>query len=97
MHARVATFELADQSKLDDEIDEMRRQSAEGPTEGIPAKEFLMLVDRDGGKVMAVMLFETEDDLRKGDETMNAMSPSAGGAMGRRTSVEMFEVPLHMG
>jgi hypothetical protein len=97
MHARVATFEVADQSKLDDEIDEMRKQSGEGPPEGIPAKEFLMLVDRDGGKIMAVTLFETEDDLRKGDETMNAMSPTPGGAMGRRTSVEMFEVPLHMG
>jgi hypothetical protein len=56
-----------------------------------------MLVDRDAGKIMAVTLFDTEADLRKGDETMNAMSPQAGGAMGRRTSVEMFEVPLHMG
>jgi hypothetical protein len=97
MHARVATFEIADQSKLDQEMDEMRQQSGEGPPEGVPAKEFLMLVDRDAGKIMAVTLFDTEADLRKGDETMNAMSPQAGGAMGRRTSVEMFEVPLHMG
>jgi hypothetical protein len=97
MHARVATFELADQSKIDEEIESMRRESGSGPPEGIPAKEFLLMVDKPGGKVIAVTLFETEDDLRKGDETLNKMSPGDSGAMGRRTSVEMFEVPLHMG
>lgn len=97
MHARVATFEIADPSKLDAEIEEMRRQSGDGPPEGVPAKEFMMMVDRDTGTIMAVTLFETEADLRKGDETLNQMSPQAGGAMGKRKSVEMFEVPLHMG
>ena len=33
----------------------------------------------------------TEEDLRKGDETLNAMSPPGDG-MGQRTSVEMYEV-----
>jgi uncharacterized protein YcgI (DUF1989 family) len=97
MHARVATFELADESKIEEEIESMRQDSAAGPPEGIPAKEFLLLVDKGGRKVLAVMLFETEDDLRKGDETLNSMSPGDSGAMGRRTSVEMFEVPLHVG
>ena len=45
----------------------------------------------DGGRSMAISLFETEEDLRKGDETLNAMSPPGEG-MGRRTSVEMYEV-----
>ena len=40
---------------------------------------------------MAISLFETEEDLRKGDETLNAMSPPGDG-MGQRTSVEMYEV-----
>jgi hypothetical protein len=97
MHARVATFELADQSKIDDQIESMRRDSSAGPPEGIPAKEFLLMVDKPGGKIVAVTLFETEADLKKGDETLNAMSPGDDAAMGRRTSVEMFEVPLHMG
>ena len=40
---------------------------------------------------MAISLFETEEDLRRGDETLNAMSPPGDG-MGRRTSVEIYEV-----
>jgi uncharacterized protein YcgI (DUF1989 family) len=97
MHARVATFELADPSKIDQEIESMRQESGAGPPEGIPAKEFLVMVDKPGGKVISITLFETEEDLRKGDETLNSMSPGDSSAMGRRTSVEMFEVPLHMG
>jgi hypothetical protein len=32
-----------------------------------------MLVDREAGKVVEVLLFETEKDLRQGDETMTRM------------------------
>jgi hypothetical protein len=94
MHARIATFEIEDPGKLDQEIEEMREQSASGPPEGIPATEFLLLVDRGGKKVMGITLFDTEEDLRKGSETLEQMNPGAG--MGRRTSVETFEVPMHM-
>jgi hypothetical protein len=94
MHARVATFEIGDPAKIDQEIETIRQESASGQPEGIPATEVLFLVDREGGKLMSVTLFETEEDLRKGDETLNAMTPPTD--MGRRTSVEKFEVPLHM-
>jgi hypothetical protein len=40
---------------------------------------------------MAISLFATEEDLRRGHETLNAMSPPGDG-MGQRTSVEMYEV-----
>jgi hypothetical protein len=40
-----------------------------------------------------VSLFETEADMRTGDEALNAMSPSGTG-MGRRTGVELYEVAL---
>jgi hypothetical protein len=36
-------------------------------------------------------LFETEEDLRKGDAALNEMSPS-GPDVGTRTSVEIYEV-----
>jgi hypothetical protein len=93
MQARVATFEFGDASKLDQQIAEIRQQGADGPPENIPAKEFLMMIDRDAGRVVSVMLFDSEDDYRKGDETLNAMSPEEGSM--RRTSVEKFEVPIH--
>ena len=46
----------------------------------------------DEGKVLAIGPFETEEDLRQGDETLNSMDPPVPGAMGRRSSVEMYEV-----
>lgn len=96
MYARVAIFEGADASGVDKNIDEIRRESESGLPEGIPATEFLMLVDRSSGKVMAITLFATEEDRRTGDATLNEMSPPVSDGMGRRTGVEMYEVPLRM-
>jgi hypothetical protein len=95
MYARVATFE-GDQSQLRQVAETIGKESESGPPEGVPSKEFLLLTGRDQGKILAIALFESEDDLRKGDETLNAMSPPAGAeSMGRRTRVEIFEVAVH--
>lgn len=67
--------------------------AAAGPPEGVPAKGFLLLIDPDNGRGLGVTLFETEADLRAGDEVLDAMSPPAEG-MGRRTSVEVYEVAV---
>jgi hypothetical protein len=50
-----------------------------------------MLVNRESGKGLGITLFESEDAMRRGDETLNAMSP---GQDERRTSVEFYEVPV---
>jgi hypothetical protein len=80
------------------EGDAMRRASAEinaeaskGPPEGVPAKGFLLLIDPEKGQSLAVALFETEEDLRAGDEALNSMSPPGEG-LGQRVSVETYEV-----
>jgi hypothetical protein len=73
--------------------DEINSSSSSGPPEGLPAKGVMMLIDPDSGRTMAVTLFETEDDMRKGDEKLNSMSPPTG-AMGRRSAVEMYEVAV---
>jgi hypothetical protein len=93
MYARVATFEGGEAAQIQENIDEIREQGASGPPEGVPATGFLMLLDREAGKTVAISLFETEEDMRTGDATLNEMSPPTG-TMGRRTSVEMFEVAL---
>jgi hypothetical protein len=95
MHARVVTFEGADLETQKSVIENIRAQSASGPPEGVPAIEFLMLTDG-AGKTYGIMLFENEADCRKGHETLNAMEPPIPGGMGRRTSVELLEVPLYM-
>jgi hypothetical protein len=94
MYARVATFEGADPAVQASVVEAIRGQMDDGPPEGVPATEFLMLTDG-AGKGYAIMLFETEADLKKGDETLSAMEPPVPGGMGRRTSVELLEVPLY--
>ena len=46
---------------------------------------------RPRGKTLGITLFESEEAMRRGDEALNAMSPSGGE---RRTSVEFYEVPV---
>jgi hypothetical protein len=93
VYARVARWEGAQADALRRSAEEINAEAASGPPEGVPAKGFLMLIDPDGGRSIAIGLFETEEDLRKGDETLNAMSPSRDD-VGRRTSVETYEVAV---
>jgi hypothetical protein len=91
MYARVATFE-SDPAKVDEAIDLVRAEVQSGDTpEGLEGAKMLMLVDRESGKGMGVTLFESEEDMRRGDAALNAMNP---GGSERRTSVEFYEVPV---
>jgi hypothetical protein len=66
-----------------------------GAAGGVPAKRFLLLNDGESGRSLAITLFETEDDYRQGDETLGAMNPPGDG-MGRRVSVEKYEVAVQL-
>ena len=91
MYARVARWEGAAPEEVRASAQGINAEAAGGPPEGLPAKGLLLLIDPDGGRSLAISLFATEEDLRRGDETLNAMSPPGDG-MGQRTSVEMYEV-----
>ena len=91
MYARVARWEGGQGDALRRAAGEINDNAASGPPEGVPAKGFLMLIDPDTGRSMAVALFETEEDMRKGDEALNRMNPS-GPDVGSRSWVEMYEV-----
>lgn len=93
MYARVARFEGGDADAIRQNAQDIAAQVESGPPEGVPAKGFLLLVDPDNGRGLGISLFETEEDLRKGDETLNSMSPPAEG-MGDRASVETYEVAV---
>jgi hypothetical protein len=95
MYARVARWEGAEADALRRSGQDMRDRAASGPPEGVPAVGFTMLIDPDTGQSLAITLFETEDDLRKGDEALNAMNPS-GDDVGSRTSVETYEVAVDL-
>lgn len=66
MRARMATFRVDDPVKVDEEIATTRRYLEGGKLpEGVPATGFLMLVDREAGRVVEVLLFESEEDLQR--------------------------------
>jgi hypothetical protein len=94
LHARVATWEGGDPERTRGSIGEIKERAASGPPEGVPAVGFLMLMSPDGNKVLAISLFESEEDLKQGDATLNSMDPPVQDGMGKRTSVELFDVPV---
>jgi hypothetical protein len=51
----------------------------------------MMLVDRRTGEGLGITLFDSEEAMRLGDETLNAMSPGGGS---ERTGVAFYEVAV---
>ena len=96
MYARVATFEGGDGAKAAAEI-RAQDEAQGGPPPGLPAKKLLILNDASGQKTLAIAFFETEEDYRQGNATLNSMSPPGGqNSMGERAGVEKFEVVLEL-
>jgi hypothetical protein len=89
--ARVVTFEGVSKARMD----EMNKEMQDGdPPEGFPSSELIVLHDADAEKSMVVIVFENEDDYKKGDEILNAMP--AGDTPGQRTSVTKYDVATRM-
>ena len=91
MYARVARWDGASAEDIRATAQAITADASGGPPEGLPAKGLMLLIDPDGGRTMAIALFATEDDMREGDATLNAMSPPGDG-MGQRAPVEFYEV-----
>ncbi len=94
MHARVATFEGGNPEQVRQMVEEINKRSQSGPPEGVPAVGLLVLHEPNESKVLTISLFETAEALQKGDATLNSMDPPVSSGMGKRVSVEMFEVPI---
>jgi hypothetical protein len=97
MHARVAMFEGAEPERAEKAMEAGKQRLEEGfdsPPEGLEgAKEVWMFFDRSTGKGVGITLFETEEDLRRGHEALDAMAP-ADPEGSRRTSVDFYEVAV---
>ena len=96
MHARIARFEGGDTSRMDEVIDGTRKMidaNFDSPPEGLEgAKAVWMLVDRENARGIGITLFENEEDLRRGDQALNAMSPAVEAGQSR-ASVEIYGSP----
>jgi hypothetical protein len=89
--ARVVTFDGVNSERMGQMQSEM--EGSERP-EGVPAKEIIVLHDPEAEKSLVVVFFETEDDYKRGDETLSAMP--AGDTPGARTSVTKYQVAFRM-
>ena len=91
MWARVARFE-GEPADVDARLQRLRSALDAGALPPVLADAtFLLLVDRESGGMLGVTLFDSEEEMRKGDEAMN----TGPGNAGSRASVEFYEVPLH--
>ena len=89
--ARDVTFEGVSK----DRMDEMNREMEQGEApEGFPSSELIVLHDPDAEKSTVVIIFENEDDYKKGDQILNDMP--AGDTPGQRTSVSKYNVATRM-
>ncbi len=89
--ARVVTFDGVSK----DRMQQMQKDMDEGqPPEGFPAAEMIALHDPEVEKSVVILIFETEDDYKKGDEILDAMP--AGDTPGQRSSVTKYDVAMRM-
>ena len=92
MFARVTTFEGGTTDGIRAAVTQLRSdiETSQGPPPGVKSNGLTLLVDPDGGRVMMIGLFASEEDLRASESTLEAMSPPEGA--GKRTSVDVYQV-----
>lgn len=89
--ARVVMFDGVTRDRIQEMQSEMQDSQ---PPEGVPAKEIILLHDPDAEKSVVLLFFDSEEDYRRGDETLGAMP--AGDTPGQRTGVAKYEVAMRM-
>jgi hypothetical protein len=105
MYVRIARFEGAEAGALDQQLEGIRTQMAEGrermergdadpdAPEGMRlVKRVTIAVDREGGRMASLTFADTEEDMKKVDAWLNGMSPDPGA--GGRASVEIYEIGI---
>lgn len=88
MYARVVRFTDIDPTRVEDRAS--RTEGGEGPPPDVPAKSFRVVVDESQSTAVVVFIFDTEEEMRKADDALNAMDASE--TPGTRASVDQGEV-----
>jgi hypothetical protein len=90
--ARVVSFDGVSSDRMAEMQKEM--EGAGARPENVPATEILVLHDPDSDQALAILFFDSEEDYRQGDETLNAMPTTD--TPGQRTSVKKYQVAVRM-
>lgn len=93
MHARVATFEGEERGpEYEQQIEQIRSEVESGNRPaGLEDAKGVLILSGEGGKRLAITVFESEDGMRRGDAALNEMTPVG---MGERSSVEFYDVAV---
>jgi hypothetical protein len=87
--ARVVSFDGVNS----DRIAEIKSRIEGGePPEGMPPAELMILHDPEGERSLAIVVFENEDDYRKGHEILDSMPGPE--TPGQRMSVTKYDVAV---
>jgi len=92
MYARVVRFTDVKPERIE-EI-KTRASEAGGPPEGVPSTGIQIMLDEDQGTAVVVQLFDTEQDMRTGEQVLEQMDASE--TPGTRASVDRGEVKLDL-
>ncbi len=90
MLARVTTWEGGTAESIRAASEEMGSRVAQGPPPGVKSAGLTMLADPEGGRVVMIGLFASEEDVRDSEPALKQMNPPDG--LGNRTSTELYEV-----
>ena len=87
MYARVVRFTGVDPAQIDRIKSNVEDND---PPEGMPPTTMRIVIDESQGTAAVMQFYETEADMQKADEVMNAMD--SGDTPGTRESVDKGEV-----
>jgi hypothetical protein len=93
MRARVATFEGEKRGpEYEHQIEQIRSDVPRGNRPpGLEDAKGVLILSGEGGKRLAITLFDSEEGLRRGDAALTEMTPVG---MGTRSSVEFYDVAV---
>jgi hypothetical protein len=89
--ARVVTFDGVTSDRMQQMKQEM--EGGEAP-EGFPQSELIVLHDPEAEKSLVLVVFDSEEDYKKGHEILDSMP--AGDTPGQRSSVTKYDVAMRM-
>ena len=92
MLARVTTWEGGTAEAIRAAGAELQSRTASGPPEGVMSSGFTVLSDPDGGRILMISLFESEEALNESEPVLQAMNPPDG--IGSRGAPEIYEVAV---
>ena len=90
MYARVVRFTGVEPARVEEIASQTEQGEQPGPD--IPAKQIRVVVDEDQSTSVAIFFFDSEEDMRRADEALNAMD--SGETPGTRASVDQGEVKM---